>query len=270
MSFPVYQQRPAETAPRPIIVSVPHAGTEVPDEVARALRPDILKQLPDTDWFVPELYAFCPSLGIPMIHARLSRYVVDLNRPMEGPALYTDQRRQTDAMPLTTFDGVELYEARQRPDAAERERRAQLYYKPYHSAVQAMIQAAQKTFKHVLLFDAHSIRRSVPSLAKDPFADMIVGDREGASADKALSETLLRVLKKSPFQISYNQPFKGGQITRAFGNPGQRVHALQLEMSQDVYMNDARTRLDPQKCAQVQKVLQDALLELSTVLEAMP
>jgi N-formylglutamate deformylase len=269
MSFPVYNLRPAEAALRPIIVSVPHAGTDVPDEVAQKLRPDILAQLPDTDWFVPELYAFCQSLGIPMIHARLSRYVVDLNRPMEGPALYTDQRRQTDAMPLTTFDGVDLYDPLQRPDAAERERRARLYYQPYHAAVEQLIAETHKKFKHVLLFDAHSIRRSVPSLAKDPFADMIVGDREGASADKALSETLLRVLKKSPYQISHNQPFKGGQITRAFGNPSQRVHALQLEMSQDVYMNAERTRLEPDKSSKVQKLLQEALLQLSTVLEAM-
>ncbi|WP_141731268.1 N-formylglutamate amidohydrolase [Oligoflexus tunisiensis] len=270
MSFPIYHLRSTEAALKPIIVSVPHAGTEVPDEVAQTLRPDILKQLPDTDWFVPELYAFCTSLGIPMIHARLSRYVVDLNRPMEGPALYTDQRRQTDAMPLTTFDGVELYEADRRPDAAERERRARLYYQPYHAAVQQLLLNTQKKFKHVLLFDAHSIRRSVPSLAKDPFADMIVGDREGASADHRLSETLLRVLKNSPYQITYNQPFKGGQITRAFGNPANRVHALQLEMSQDVYMNEARSRLDAVKSAKVQNLLQTALLELSAVLETMP
>jgi N-formylglutamate deformylase len=241
----------------------------VPDEVAQKLRPDILKQLPDTDWFVPELYAFCQSLGIPMIHARLSRYVVDLNRPMEGPALYTDQRRQTDAMPLTTFDGVELYDPAQSPDAAERERRARLYYQPYHAAVQQLIAETQKKFKHVLLFDAHSIRRSVPSLAQDPFADMIVGDRDGISADKALSDTLLRVLKNSSYRIAHNQPFKGGQITRTYGDPAKRVHALQLEMSQDIYMNPERMQLDPEKSAKVQKVLQEALLELSTVLEAM-
>ncbi len=270
MSFPVYNYRPAEAALRPIIVSVPHAGTDVPDEVAQKLRPDILKQLPDTDWFVPELYAFCVSLGIPMIQARLSRYVVDLNRPVEGPALYTDQRRQTDAMPLTTFDGVELYDPSHRPDEAERERRKQLYYQPYHSALEQLITETQKKFKHVLLFDAHSIRRSVPSLAQDPFADMIVGDRDGASADRKLSEALLRVLKNSPYQISHNQPFKGGQITRAYGHPKNRVHALQLEMSQDVYMNPERTRLDPEKSAKVQRVLQTALLELANVLEAMP
>jgi N-formylglutamate amidohydrolase len=127
----------------------------------------------------------------------------------------------------------------------------------------------QQKFKHILLFDAHSIRRSVPSLAKDPFADMIVGDREGASADEALSATLLRVLKNSPYHISHNQPFKGGQITRAFGHPAQKIHALQLEMSQDIYMNAERNRLDPEKSVQVQNVLQTALLELAVVLEAM-
>jgi N-formylglutamate amidohydrolase len=92
MSFPVFLIRPSQAALRPIIVSVPHAGTDVPDEVAAQLRPDILQQLPDTDWLVAELYAFCQSLGIPMISACLSRYVVDLNRPMTGPALYSDQR----------------------------------------------------------------------------------------------------------------------------------------------------------------------------------
>jgi len=269
MSFPIYSIIPAPAALKPIIVSVPHAGTEVPSDIASQLRADILQQLPDTDWFVPELYGFCQNIGITMIQARLSRYVVDLNRPMVGSALYSDQRRQTDAMPLTSFDGVDLYSTDKKPDAAERERRARLYYQPYHEAVGQLLAEMQKKFKHVLLFDAHSIRRSVPSLAKAPFADMIVGDRDGTSAHPDLSQTLLRSLQASSYQISYNQPFKGGQITRAFGSPDKKIHALQLEMSQDVYMNEARTGLDRNKSQLVQNLLQNALQELAHTLEVL-
>ncbi len=269
MSFPIYSIIPAPAAWKPIIISIPHAGTEVPSEVAGQLRPEILQQLPDTDWFVPELYAFCQTMGVTIIQARLSRYVVDLNRPMEGSALYTDQRRQTDAMPLTSFDGEQLYSADQQPSAAERQRRARLYYQPYHEAVGQLLAETQKKFPHVLLFDAHSIRRSVPSLAKAPFADMIVGDRDGTSAHPELSRTLLRALQASAYQISHNQPFKGGQITRAFGSPDKNIHALQLEMSQDVYMNEARTGLDRNKSQMVQNLLQNALQELAHTLEVL-
>ncbi len=269
MSFPVYSIVPPTGVMLPIVVSVPHAGTEVPPEVVQQLRPEILRELPDTDWFVPELYAFCKSLGIPMIQARLSRYVVDLNRPIEGPALYADQRRQTDAMPLTSFDGVPLYTPELKPSAEERQRRAQLYYYPYQKALQQMIADMQKTFPQVLLFDAHSIKRSVPSLAKEPFADMIVGDRDGASAHHKLSEKILQILRQSPYQIAYNQPFKGGHITRSFGHPEQKIHALQLEMSQDVYMNDDRTQLDLTKSHAIGNILQKVLTELAVTLEVL-
>lgn len=269
MSLPIFTLTPAKVSRVPIVVSIPHAGTGVPPEVARQLRSEIVRELPDTDWFVPELYAFCKDLGIPMIQANLSRYVVDLNRPMEGPALYSDQRRQTDAMPLTSFDGVPLYPAGQEPDAAERARRASLYYTPYHDTLQRLLLETQKQFNHVLLFDAHSIRRWVPSLAREAFADLIVGDRDGSSADPLLSQTLLRILKASTLHIAYNQPFKGGHITRAFGSPQNKIHALQLEMSQDIYMTDDRSQLDPDRSPKVQALLIKALTELARNMESL-
>lgn len=254
-------QRPIVAAV-PIVLSVPHAGTELPPEIAAALRPEIRAELPDTDWLVPELYNFCLDMGIVMISAKLSRYVIDLNRPVTGPALYQDQRRQTDAVPLSSFSGEHLYLVNREPDAVERQRRIDLYYEPYHKALAQLIFEAKQSFGKVLLFDAHSIRRVVPSLAAEPFADLIVGDRDGTSSASSLSQCLISNLASSGLTVSYNQPFKGGQITRAYGRPNQGVHALQLEMSQDIYLSQDGRKLDPLRTGLLRPILQKSLRAL--------
>ena len=267
MSFPSYSIQNPNGVLVPLVLSIPHAGTGLPIDIAGSLRDEIISTLPDTDWFIVELYDFCAEMGIPIISAEFSRYVIDLNRPVEGISLYTDQRRQTDALPITTFDGDPLYLDGKVPDAIERQRRIELYYRPYHTALRQLLVATRQKFGQVLLFDAHSIRREVPSLATEAFADFIVGDRDGSSAAAILSQTLVASLGKKFFQVRHNQPFKGGQITRIYGNPSQGMHALQLEMSQDIYLTDDRQGLEAKRVAKLRPVLKQALRNLIQQME---
>jgi N-formylglutamate amidohydrolase len=251
----------------PIVISAPHVGTFIPDEIQSQMCRDFTAEQSDTDWLIHELYGFAPELGITLISANYSRYVVDLNRPSEGPPLYQDKRRQTDVIPTTNFDGVGLYPMDWTLSKEEREFRLSHYYHPYHEALRQEIAELKNHFSQVLLFDAHSIRRKVPSLHPDPFPDLIVGDRDGTSAGLGLGNILVQKLQnESLYTVSHNQPFKGGHITRAFGQPQQGIHALQLEMSQDIYLKAQGLEIDFPRALTLQKILKEALLTLGNIL----
>lgn len=247
----------------PIIISCPHTGTEIPDEIALHMT-DEAKQTPDTDWFVHNLYAFAPAMGITLIRAKYSRYVIDLNRNPEGKRLYSDQRAETSLVPTSTFSLQPIYNE-DLPSKTEIDRRYNLYYRPYHQKLTSIIQSFKGKWKNVLLFDAHSIKRHVPSIRLTPFPDIVVSDQLGKTAHPRLVSSTLSAL--SALQVAYNDPFMGGHITRTFGQPDSGVHALQLEMSQDLYMNEILTKRDADKERRVQLILQQLLQQLAKTLE---
>lgn len=235
----------------PVIVSCPHVGTEIPIEVAREMDPALVINVPDTDWFVHELYGFAPEMGITLVHAGFSRYVVDLNRDPAGAKLYNDGRPETSLVPVHSFGGKPLYRQAQ-PDEKEIARRKEKYFDPYHVALAAMLAGMKKEFGHVLFFDAHSIPRRVPSIRPEPFPDVIVGDQKGKTAHQSLSQAALSSLESSGLKVAYNDPFMGGYLTRSIGQPEKGIHAIQLEMSQDLYMNEPKALRDEKKQAKVQ------------------
>jgi len=246
MASPLHILRP-QIKRLPIILSCPHSGTEIPPDIAKDMRPDVLKEMADTDWFVHELYKFAPLMGITLVHARFSRYVIDLNRDPAGRRLYNDQRSETALVPVQTFAGTPIYTGTP-PDAAEIRRRLDIYYAPYHDQIGKLISEMRKGSAHVLFFDAHSIRRSVPSIRPEPFADMVLGNQNGKTAAPELTVAALAALRSTgTYEVAENSPFKGGYLTRRFGQPAAGVHALQLEMAQDIYMDEASASRSPTK-----------------------
>ena len=253
----------------PVVVSCPHSGTEIPPELAAAMDPELARAVPDTDWFVHELYSFAPELGITVIHARYSRFVIDLNRDPEGKKLYADGRAETSLVPVTTFGLARLYRGAE-PDETEIARRRRTYYDPYHQQVAALVQELKGEFPHVLLYEAHSIKRLVTSIRKDPFPDLMLGDQKGRTADARLTGVALEELRRSgEWTVQHNDPFMGGYLTRRFGQPHTGVHALQLEMSQDVYMDEDRAARDPAKQEKMQVTLRRTLAELARTVEGL-
>jgi N-formylglutamate deformylase len=256
---------------RPVIISSPHSGTEIPPALLRTMEPRLAAALPDTDWFVHELYGFAPEFGITLVHARFSRFVVDLNRDPQGAKLYTDGRPETSYVPQTTFAQEPLYPAPgTAPTPAEEERRRRLYFEPYHQTLTELVSELRREFRHVLLYDAHSIRRHVPQIRRDPFPDMILGDQKGRTAAPELTVAALAGLRQgSGYAVSHNDPFMGGYITRHFGRPDLGIHALQLEMSQDVYMDEGHAVREPVRAARVQVVLKRTLEALADTVGAL-
>ncbi|HEY0458412.1 MAG TPA: N-formylglutamate amidohydrolase [Pyrinomonadaceae bacterium] len=240
----------------PVILSSPHSGVEFPDELKPHFRAELRAQPDDTDWFVHDLYNFAPALGITVIHARYSRWVIDLNRSAESVPLYTDGRIITELVPKTDFLGGEIYvDKRFLPGTAEIERRKANYYQPYYRKIESLLAERIAEFGHVLLWDAHSIRRFVPTIQSEPFPDLILGDNDEKSARKEIIEIALRGLRAGKFGVNHNSPFKGGNITRHFGKPDARVHALQLEMVKTNYMDDDELTFNENRANEVRSGL---------------
>jgi N-formylglutamate deformylase len=248
---------PPEAKTRPVIISSPHSGINIPDEIAELMTPLAKKSL-DSDHHIDELYKFAPSLGFYFIHANMSRYVIDLNRSPNSAPLYSDGRQETTLVPTKSFTGENLY-IDNAPNPAEIEDRTKKYYLPYHGELEKLIRSLKKEFGAVLLFDAHSIKRNVPTIQSEPFPDMILGNQDGKTASSELFTTALSGLNSGFFEASSNHPFKGGHITRSFGDLENDVHALQLEMSQDVYMDESTNNRDLQKEAIVSAILNSTL-----------
>ncbi len=262
MNEPYFLIEPAG-AQVPVILSSPHSGTEFPDELKTHFRPELMRQPDDTDWFVHELYNFAPALGITVIHAKYSRWVIDLNRTPESVPLYADGRIITELVPKTDFLGNEIYTDKTfLPDDAETARRLENYYKPYYAKIESLLAERVAEFGHALLWDAHSIRRFVPTIQGEPFPDLILGDNDEKSAGKKIIEIALEGLKAGKFGVNHNSPFKGGNITRHFGKPETRVHALQLEMAKTNYMNDDELTFNETRANEVRGVLRPVFEKL--------
>lgn len=247
----------------PIIVSSPHSGTEFPDELKTHFRPEMMAQPDDTDWFVHELYDFVSELGVTMIHAKYSRWVIDLNRDPESKPLYTDGRIITELVPKTDFFGNDIYvNSAHVPDGQEIERRKELYYQPYYRKIENLLQENVERFGKVLLWDAHSIRRIVPTIQSEPFPDLILGDADEKAADASIIEIALGGLEAGKYEVNHNSPFKGGQITRFFGKPEKNVHALQLEMAKDNYMKDDELTFSESRADEIRRLLRPSFESL--------
>lgn len=255
----------------PILISVPHCGTEFPPELQDRFLPDIVEYPEDTDWSVHTLYDFCERHGITLILSRYSRYVIDLNRDPAGKALYTDGRVETGLVPDKTFAGDPLYKDGCGPRPEEIETRLMNYFVPYYRQVENILRELRQTSRQVLLWDAHSIARSVPSIRPEPFPDLMLGNLDGKTAHPKLIELALAKLGRGHrFKVTNNSPFKGGYLTRYFGKPANRVHALQLEMAQDVYMDPERGSFDPARAEKIQPILHDTLMSLAELLRRFP
>lgn len=240
----------------PIILSVPHSGTDFPEELKSHYRPELAAQPDDTDWYVHDLYDFAADLGITVVHAKYSRWVIDLNRDSDNKALYNDGRIITGLTPSTDFFGNAIYlDEKFVPDNEETERRLKSYYQPYYQKIESLLKETVDEFGQALLWDAHSIRRFVPTINPEPFPDLILGDNDEKSADQEIIEIALDGLKAGEYQVNHNTPFKGGQITRFFGRPENNIHAVQLEMSKTLYMNDDELTFNDERADNVRKVL---------------
>ncbi len=242
----------------PLLVSLPHDGTFLPDDMAATMTASALR-LPDTDWFVSRLYGFARKLGASMLIPRYSRYVVDLNRPPDDVSLYPGQNT-TGLCPTVQFNGEPVYLDGRAPDAAAIATRVERYWKPYHAALAAELERLRGLHGRVVLWEGHSIRSVVPFLFDGRLPDFNVGTASGASCSAQLQQRLVDVLEaQADHSFVVNGRFKGGHITRHYGRPAHGVDAVQLELAQSTYMDEAELLYDTARAAPTQALIRRLL-----------
>jgi N-formylglutamate deformylase len=218
----------------PLLVSMPHTGTLVPEWLEPRLT-RAAKALPDTDWHLEPLYGFLDQLGASVLVATHSRYVVDLNRPPDNANLYPGQDT-TGVVPLDTFHRDPLYIQSFEPSAAEVSERITSYWQPYHAKLVETLASLKSGHGYALLWDAHSILSVVPRFFSGRLPDFNLGTADGKSCGPGIGERLAKIPKG--YSVVLNGRFKGGYITRTYGDPSNNVHAVQLELSEAIYMEE--------------------------------
>lgn len=226
----------------PLLISVPHDGRALPDDVAARMT-DAGRDIPDTDWHVAELYEFAKELGASFVIANYSRYVVDLNRPPDNAALYAGQVA-TGICPTQSFAGDALYIDGDDVSHDEQSQRVATYWQPYHSFIETRLAALREQYGYALLWDAHSIPGNVPRLFDGTLPVLNIGTNDGASCARDIAAGVASVAEQSHYESVVNGRFKGGYITRHYGRPDKNVHAIQLEIAQRAYMDEASRKYD--------------------------
>ncbi|HTU66104.1 MAG TPA: N-formylglutamate deformylase [Steroidobacteraceae bacterium] len=251
----------------PVVLSLPHTGTSIPAEMeALMVSPWLARK--DADWWVDDLYDFARGLDITTVRTAVSRTVIDVNRDPSGQSLYPGQNT-TGLCPLTTFDDEPLYLPGLKPDDADIASRREAYFDPYHAALAAEIERLGAVHPRVVLYDAHSIRSHVPRLFEGELPQFNVGTNDGESCDVELTDAIAALCAASGRSHVVNGRFKGGWITRHYGEPARGVHAVQMELACRGYLAEPEAPitsdnwpapLDPARAAPLRDTLK-AILE---------
>lgn len=245
----------------PIILGQPHSGTYIPQETLERLN-ERGRLLADTDWHIDKLYAgLTPNASV--VRANFHRYVIDPNRDPAGGVLYADSNT-TELVPTTDFDGEPIWILP--PDAKDIAARTKAFHAPYHEAIAAEISRIKARHGFAVLFDCHSIRSHIPYLFDGTLPDLNIGTNSGASCAPEL-EAAVTAAGAGATRYSHvvNGRFKGGWTTRHYGRPEENTHAIQLELSQALYLESEEPpfNYDDAKAAPLRETLRDILTALT-------
>jgi N-formylglutamate deformylase len=237
--------RAPKTLRSPFIFASPHSGRIYPTSFARSARLDPITLRKSEDAFVDELFDFVPDLGAPLIAARFPRAFVDANRGpgeidpamFDAPIAAAGPRTPRVAaglgvIPRIVRDGLEIYGARL--PANEAVFRIARFYRPYHDALAKLVAEARAAFGVAVVIDCHSM----PPTTRG--SDVVIGDCYGEAAAGDLILHVQRSLAELGFAVVRNAPYAGGYTTALYGKPSERVHAIQIEISRGLYLDEVR------------------------------
>ena len=227
-----FTQINASVAAVPIIASIPHTGTYVPQDIQQLFATSKVAQLPMTDWFLHELYDFLPDLGVSVIAANYSRYVIDLNRSPVPLELYPG-RFETKLVSDKDFQGNDIFSSYPSEEQIAFYKKA--VHQPYHAALEDMLQEMINAHGEVYLFDLHSIAKHATIIHAELDKDIYLGNRDNNSCSNVWLEQVEQEFLKKKIAVQKNTPYKGGYITHHYGL-ASNVHALQIEMNQSLYL----------------------------------
>lgn len=242
----------------PIVLGMPHTGTFVPTDILSDLNENG-RALADTDWNIDRLYTDLLP-GASVVKANFHRYVIDANRNPNGESLYPGQNT-TELCPTTDFDNIPIYDSGKEPNQQEIERRRRVYHAPYHEALERELQRVRSVHGVAILYDSHSIRSKVPFLFEGTLPDFSIGTNGGATCAPEIEHQTAKICELSvDFTSVLNGRFKGGWTTRHYGRPSQNMHAIQMELTQSLYMEEAAPwEYTLEKAEKLRPILKDIL-----------
>lgn len=233
--------------PAPLVVDSPHSGRDYPDDFDFECSLDVLRQTEDS--YVDELVTSAAQAGATVLAAEFPRSYIDVNRAEDDidPALLAEPWPGPLQPSARTLLGLGLVRRlckssvpvyRGPLPVAEVKRRIHECYRPYHAALEKIIAQRMRQFGECYLIDAHSMpdKGSDNQSARRP--DFVLGDRNGESADPSFTGRVCTMLREMGYSVALNDPYKGVEIVRRYGQPHKGQHALQLEINRRLYMNE--------------------------------
>jgi N-formylglutamate deformylase len=245
----------------PVLVEVPHAGLVIPDALRSEIlaTPEALKR--DADLHVDHLYRQAPEVGAALLTARLSRYVVDLNRGPDDIDL--EQNHPQGSRPgqprgvvwRVTTEGQPVL--RTPLDVNGVRKRVDDYHAPYHTRLREEIAALRARFGFAILVAGHSmpssVRRGVRELERR--ADIVPGSLSRTSADPRVINLVERYFRAAGLSVRHDEPYRGGFTTAHYGHPAEGVHAIQIEVNRALYMDELTCETKPAEFMRLQHLL---------------
>ncbi|WP_112323428.1 N-formylglutamate deformylase [Oceanibium sediminis] len=245
----------------PVVLGLPHTGTWLPDDISARLN-ERGRGLDDTDWHIHTLYeGLLP--GATTVRATFHRYVIDANRDPSGASLYPGQNT-TGLVPLTDFDGVDIWDTP--PSEAEVEERRLAFHAPYHAAIEAELERVRAIHGVAILYDCHSIRSHIPFLFDGTLPDFNIGTNNGTTCAPVIEAAVRDICDGAEgYTSTLNGRFKGGWTTRHYGRPDEGLHAIQMELAQSTYLTaeQAPWAYDETKAGRLRGHLSDILQSLA-------
>ena len=221
----------------PIVLGQPHGGTHVPADIFARLNARG-QGLDDTDWHINQLYDGLLD-GATVVQSHVHRYVIDANRDPAGQSLYPGQNTTT-LVPTTDFDGHAIWKEGQSPSEDEVQSRLEAFHAPYHDALKAELERVKSKHGVAILYDCHSIRSEIPFLFDGVLPVFSIGTNDGTTCAPAIEAATLSACEAAVgFGVVLNGRFKGGWTTRHYGQPDTGIHAIQMELAQSAYMQEA-------------------------------
>ena len=254
----------------PLVFASPHSGRRYPDGFMEGVSTDLLKLRRIEDAFVDRLLGRVPVSGAPVICALIGRAVVDLNRSekeLDADMYYNAPRNWAGrkshrvsaglgCIPRVAWNGTPIYS--RKLSANEAEARLEHIHRPYHRALEALLRRAQAMFGKTWLIDCHSMPSDAGGGGR---ADIVLGNRFGASCDNAITDFVEDWFKKCGYRVERNTPYAGGYATVRHGALATGREALQIEIRRSLYLNEEK--VEPHEGL---AVLRDRLGELATEL----